>query len=104
MELELDIQPLEELTVTEEVVHEKVGRYEVDTVITRRKGLHWLTQPSGTRVQADESVTMDGGPKLGTTLCLTPHMGGEADERERMANREYLKKCAAKVMTDMGIW
>ncbi len=104
MALELDIQPLEELTVMVEVVHEKVGRYEVDTVITRRKGLHWLTQPSGTRVLADESVTMDGGYKLGTTLCFTPHTGEEAGEGERMANRERLKRCAAKVMTDMGFW
>lgn len=104
MALELDIKPLEELTVTVEVVHEKVGRYEVDTVITRRKGLHWLTQPSGTRVLADESVTMDGGPKLGTTLCFTPHTGGETGEGERAANREHLKKCAAKVMADLGLW
>lgn len=104
MALELDIQPLEELTVTVEVVHEKVGRYEVDTLITRRKGQHWLTQPSGTRVLVDESVTMDGGSKLGTTLCFTPHTGGETGEGERTANRERLKRCAAKVMTDMGFW
>ena len=40
---DLNIEPVEELVVTTKIIHEKIGRHEVDTVMTRRKGLHWLT-------------------------------------------------------------
>lgn len=102
--LELNIKPLEELEVTVKTIHEKIGRYEVDTVITRRKGLHWITDMFGARMLVDESATMDSGPKVGTTLCLTPHSDVEVSEEERAANREMVKKVATKVMIDMGIW
>lgn len=104
MDLDLNIEPLEELVVTTKVIHEKIGRYEVDTIMTRRKGLHWLTDMSGTRVLVDESATMDAGPKLGTTLCLTPHSDVVVSEEERAANRELVKKAAIKAMIDQGIW
>lgn len=104
MDLKLNIEPLEELVVTVKTVHEKIGRYEADTVITRRKGLHWLTDMSGARVLVDESATMDSGPKLGTTLCFTPHSDVKVSEEERAANRERIKQVATKVMIDMGIW
>ena len=69
---DLNIEPLEELEITTKVIHEKIGRYEVDTIMTRRKGLHWLTEMSGERVLVDESATMDSGEKLGTTYALRP--------------------------------
>lgn len=102
--MDLNIEPLEELEVTVKTVHEKIGRYEADTVITRRKGLHWLTEMSGARVLVDESATMDSGPKLGTTLCFTPHSDVEVSEEERAANRENIKRIATEVMIRMGIW
>ena len=37
---ELNIEPVEELVVTARILHEKIGRHEVDTVMTRRRGLH----------------------------------------------------------------
>ncbi|MEQ2454931.1 hypothetical protein [Flavonifractor hominis] len=101
---DLNIEPLEELVVTTKIIHEKIGRHEVDTIMTRRKGLHWLTEMSGKRVLVDESATMDSGEKLGTTLCFTPHKDIEVSEEERAANREMIKKVATKVMIDMGIW
>ena len=104
MDLKLNIEPLEELVVTVKTVHEKIGRYEADTVITRRKGLHWLTEMSGARVLVDESATMDSGPKLGTTLCFTPHSDVEVSEEERAKNRENIKRIATEVMIRMGIW
>ena len=102
--MDLNIEPLEELVVTTKIIHEKIGRYEVDTLMTRRKGLHWLTDMSGTRVLVDESATMDSGPKLGTTLCFTPHSDVEVSEEERAANQERIRQVATKVMIDMGIW
>ena len=69
--MDLNIEPLEELVVTTKTIHEKIGRDEVDTLMTRRKGLHWLTDMSGARVLVDESATMNSGPRLGTTLCFT---------------------------------
>lgn len=104
MDLELNIEPLEELVVTTKVIHEKIGRCEVDTVMTRRKGLHWLTDMSGARVLVDESATMDSGPKLGTTLCITPHRDVVVTEEEREANRARVRKIATEVMIRMGIW
>ncbi len=101
---DLNIEPVEELVVTTKVIHEKIGRYEVDTVMTRRKGLHWLTEMSGERVLVDESATMDSGEKLGTTLCFTPHQDIQVSEEERAANRELIKKAAIKAMMDQGIW
>ncbi|HJC00052.1 MULTISPECIES: hypothetical protein [Oscillospiraceae] len=101
---DLNIEPLEELEITTKVIHEKIGRYEVDTIMTRRKGLHWLTEMSGERVLVDESATMDSGEKLGTTLCFTPHKDIEVSEEERAANRELIKKAAIKAMIDRGIW
>lgn len=101
---ELNIEPVEELVITTKIIHEKIGRYEVDTVMTRRKGLHWLTAMSGERVLVDESATMDSGPKLGTTLCFTPHSDVEVSEEERAANRELIKRVATDVMIRMGIW
>lgn len=101
---DLNIEPLEELEITTKVIHEKIGRYEVDTIMTRRKGLHWLTEMSGVRVLVDESATMDSGEKLGTTLCFTPHKDIEVSEEERAANRELIKKAAIKAMIDRGIW
>ena len=102
--MDLNIEPLEELVVTTKTIHEKIGRYEVDTLMTRRKGLHWLTDMSGARVLVDESATMNSGPRLGTTLCFTPHSEVEGSEEERSANRERIRQVATKVMIDMGIW
>ena len=102
--MDLNIEPLEELVVTTKIIHEKIGRYEVDTLMTRRKGLHWLTEMSGARVLVDESATMDAGPKYGTTLCFTPHSDTPVSEEERAANRARIQKVTAKVLTDLGIW
>ena len=101
---ELFIQPLEELTVTTRIIHERIGRYEADTVVTRRKGLHWLTGKDGKRVLVDESVTMDSGEKLGTTLCFMPHRDSPAGGEEAAANRERIRQAAVKAMADRGIW
>lgn len=100
---ELNIEPMEELVVTARILHEKIGRHEVDTVMTRRRGLHWLTELSGKRVLVDESATMDAG-ELGTTLCFTPHKDIAVSAQERAANREMIKKAAVKAMLDQGIW
>lgn len=101
---DLNIEPLEELVVTTKIIHEKFGKHEVDTVMTRRKGLHWLTEMSGKRVLVDESATMDAGEKYGTTLCFTPHSDVEISEEERAANRERIIRVATQVLIDQGIW
>ena len=55
---DLNIEPVEELVVTTKIIHEKIGRHEVDTVMTRRKGLHWLTAMSGERVLVKVNDTL----------------------------------------------
>ena len=102
--MDLHIEPLEKLDVTVSTMEETIGKNKVTTVITRRKGLHWLTEISGERVLVDESATMDSGPKYGTTLCFTPHSDVEVSEEERAANRANIQAVAAKVLTDLGIW
>lgn len=52
----------------------------------------------------DESAVMDSGPKMGTTLCYTPHPAVEPTEEERAANRAQIKRVAAQNMVNMGIW
>lgn len=104
MALELNIEPLEELVVTTKIIPETFGKNHVDTVMTRRKGLHWLTDMGGERVLVDESATMDAGEKYGTTLCYTPHSDEVVSEEERAANRARIKAVATQVMIDMGIW
>ena len=74
------------------------------TDMTRRRGLHWITDRRGERVLVDESAVMDSGPKMGTTLCYTPHPAVAPTEEERAANRAEIKRIAAQVMVDMGIW
>ena len=101
---DLNIEPLEELVVTVKTIHETIGKDQVDTIMTRRKGLHWLTEMSGERVLVDESATMDAGPKYGTTLCFTPHSDVEVSEEERAANRAAIQKIATQVLTSQGIW
>ena len=71
--LEMDIEPLEELVVTVESFDEQIGNMLLHTDMTRRRGLHWITDRRGERVLVDESAVMDSGPKMGTTLCYTPH-------------------------------
>ena len=102
--MDLNIEPVEELEVTVKTIHETIGEQEVDTIMTRRKGLHWLTERTGKRVLVDESATMDAGPKFGTTLCFTPHQDVEVSEEERAANRANLKRIATEVLVRMGIW
>jgi hypothetical protein len=102
--MKLQIEPVEELEVTVKTIHETFGTNPVETVVTRRKGLHWITEMSGARVLVVESATMDAGPKYGTTLCFTPHSDTQVSEEERAANRARIQQVTAKVMTDMGIW
>ena len=102
--LELNIEPLEELVVTTKIIPETFGKNHVNTVMTRRKGLHWLTDMRGERVLVDESATMDAGEKYGTTLCYTPHSDVVVSEEARAANRARIKAVATQVMIDMGIW
>ena len=52
----------------------------------------------------DESAVMDSGPRYGTTLCYTPHPAVEPTAEERAANLAQIKRVAAQVMVDMGIW
>ena len=102
--LEMDIEPLEDLVVTVESWDEQIGTMLLHTDMTRRKGLHWITDRRGERVLVDESAVMDSGPKMGTTLCYTPHPAVEATEEERAANRAQIKCVAAQNMVNMGIW
>lgn len=102
--LEMDIEPLEELVVTVESFDEQIGNMLLHTDMTRRRGLHWITDRRGERVLVDESAVMDSGPKMGTTLCYTPHPAVAPTEEERAANRAEIKRIAAQVMVGMGIW
>ena len=102
--LEMDIEPLEELVVTVESFDEQIGDMLLHTDMTRRRGLHWITDRRGERVLVDESAVMDSGPKMGTTLCYTPHSDVVVSEEERAANRARIKAVATQVMIDMGIW
>ena len=43
MELEMDIEPVGELVVTVESFDEQIGNMLLHTNMTRRKGLHWIT-------------------------------------------------------------
>ena len=97
--LEMDIEPLEELVVTVESFDEQIGNMLLHTDMTRR-----ITDRRGERVLVDESAVMDSGPKMGTTLCYTPHPAVAPTEEERAANRAEIKRIAAQVMVDMGIW
>lgn len=101
---QMDIRPLEELVITVEEFDETIGKTTYHTVLTRRKGLHELTDKNGERVLADESAIMDSGPKYGTTLCYTSHRMEEVPEEVRAANLAEIKRVAAQVMVDMGIW
>lgn len=102
--MDLNIDPVEELEVTVKTIQETIGAHQVETVVTRRKGLHWLTEMSGARVLVDESATMDAGPKYGMTLCFTPHSDTPVSEEERAANRARIQQVTAQVLTDLGIW
>lgn len=104
MALEMDIEPVEELVITVESFDEQIGNMLLHTDMTRRKGLHWITDRRGERVLVDESAVMDSGPRYGTTLCYTPHPAVEPTAEERAANLAQIKRVAAQVMVDMGIW
>lgn len=104
MALEMDIEPVEELVITVESFDEQIGNMLLHTDMARRKGLHWITDRRGERVLVDESAVMDSGPRYGTTLCYTPHPAVEPTAEERAANLAQIKRVAAQVMVDMGIW
>ena len=102
--LEMDIEPLEELVVTVESFDEQIGNMLLHTDMTRRRGLHWITDRRGERVLVDESAVMDSGPKMGTTLCYTPHPAVAPTEEERAAGRRRIQETAVKCLIDQGIW
>ena len=101
------IEPVEELVVTVKEVEKHFSWTTMDTVITRRKGLHWFSaiikKPGEDHVRT-ESVTCASGPKQGCSFCLGEYKDVEVSEEERAANRENIKRVATDVMIRMGIW
>ena len=107
------IEPVEELVVTVKEKKEHFSWTTMDTVITRRKGLHWFSaivkKPGEDHVRTPwtlvvESVTCASGPKQGCSFCLGEYKDVEVSEEERAANRENIKRIATEVMVRMGIW
>ena len=101
---ELQIEPMEPLTVTRRAYDHMLGDEPYHTVETRWKGLHQLTDRRGERVLADECAVMDSGPKLGAALCITNHPEREATEEERARNRAHIQEVGNQVLRRMGIW
>lgn len=61
------------------------------TETIRWKGLHKVR--FGDKEQlADESMIFDSGPKLGVSVCVTPHPEVEPTAEERAANRERIRE------------
>lgn len=62
--LEMDIEPLEELVVTVESFDEQIGNMLLHTDMTRRRGLHWITDRRGSascgRVRRHGQRAQDG--------------------------------------------
>ncbi len=107
------IEPIEELVVTVKEVEQQFSWTTMNTIITRRKGLHWFSAikklPEGDHVRTPwtlvvESVTFASDRNQGCSLCLREYKDVEISEEERAANREKVKRIATEVMIRMGIW
>lgn len=68
-----------------------VTRYrgeDLPTVVCRREGEHRL---SGGEIRAVRSMTFDGGPKLGVSLCYTGWTDSPPAQGERESNRGQIQ-------------
>lgn len=101
---ELQIEPLEPLTVTRRAYDHMLGDEPYHTVETRWKGLHRIKSISAGMIVADESAVLDSGPKLGATFCITNHTDREITEEERARNRAHIQEVGNQVLRRMGIW
>lgn len=68
-------------------------------IMTRKKGLHYVTTITGEEVLCDESATFDRGPKLGVGLCFTRHRDWTPEETAALEAR--IKRTAADVVRRM---
>ena len=72
-------------------------------VLTRWKGRHLLIIGEE-KLDVDESLVTDCGPKLGVSVASTPHREIPFTEAEREAGRRRVINVATQLMIRAGVW
>lgn len=82
----------EALVVTSRISVTPYRGKDVPTTQIRWVGQHWCQMGDKEPYLADQSMIFDAGPKLGVTVCVTPHPETPPTEEERAATRARINE------------